>query len=332
LNLVVVAAAMSFPLPALAAGNCPPGSWFCADAEVNVPGPAPAPRIPAQVAPPPVEEQEAPAPPPVRRFRPPPPPQGYAPAPQGYAPAPQGYAPPPVVIYQPVPNAPPTQVIVVTPGYGYGYGQGYSAPYARPRPPMISAPPVPRWHSEWGMSLRVEGMGINKPGGGTFSAGLGGVGLSLRYRPVPHFAFDMGVDVLAGTDWNGFQRTEVPVSLSGMIFVNPRSRAQFYLLFGGNISRAQVHGDPGAPNGAGNGAYFANGEGHESYTYAGGQAGGGFEFRLSRRVAIDLDVVGFVRKRVDGGNGTPEFTDPTTGQTTDVSGGALGRGGLTFWW
>jgi hypothetical protein len=307
---------MSFPLPALA---CPPGSWFCAEAEVNVPAPpqAQAPRIPPQAAPPPAEEQEAPAPPPAR-FRPPPP---------------QAYAPPPVVIYQPVPSAPPTRVIVITPGYGYGYGQGYAQPYA-PRPPMIAPPRVPRWQSEWGLNLRVEGMGINKPGASTFAAGLGGVGLSLRYRPVPHFAFDMGVDVLAGTDWNGFQRTEVPVSLSGMIFVNPRSRAQFYLLFGGNVSRAQVHGDPATstPAGGGNGGYYGPSDARQSYTYAGGQAGGGFEFRLSRHVALDLDVVGFIRKRIDGGDGTPEFTDPSTGQTTDVSGGALGRGGLTFWW
>jgi hypothetical protein len=224
-------------------------------------------------------------------------------------------------------------VIVVTPGYGYGYGPGYApgyaVPYARPRPPMITAPhAVPRWQPEFGMNLRVEGMGINKPGGSTFSAGLGGVGLSLRYRPSPHFAFDMGVDVLAGTDWNGNHRTEVPVSLSGMIFLNPRSRAQFYLLLGGNVSRAQIHGGHSVtPQGD-----FGGDDSTTGYTYAGGQGGGGFEFRLSRRVALDLDVVGFVRTRVDGGS-TPEFTDPQNpSRTTNTSGGALGRGGLTFWW
>ena len=257
-------------------------------------------------------------------------------------PAPPSAAPPPVVIYQPVPTAPPPQVIVITPGYGYGYGPGYApgyaVPYARPRPPMITAPPgVPRWQPEFGINLRVEGMAINKPGAGVFNAGLGGVGLSLRYRPVPHFAFDMGVDVLAGTDWNGFHRTEVPVSLSGMIFLNPRSRAQFYLLFGGNVSRAQVHGGNAStvPQGSGNvgaGDFGGGGDGTIGYTYAGGQGGGGFEFRLSRRVALDLDVIGFVRTRVDGGS-TPEFTNPNNpSQTTNTSGGALGRGGLTFWW
>ena len=39
LNLVVVAAAMSISVPALAQSKCPPGAWFCAEAEVQVPQP-----------------------------------------------------------------------------------------------------------------------------------------------------------------------------------------------------------------------------------------------------------------------------------------------------
>src|SRR5262249_47581850 len=163
----------------------------CADVEVNVPAPA-VPHTPRPRAAPPAEVEvpdvpEAP-PTPVVRHRPPPTPAA---------------APPPVVIYQPVPPAPPPQAIVVTPGDRYRHGPapvsapGAACPPARPPPPMITAPhAVPRWQPEFGMNLRVEGMGINKPGGSTFSAGLGGVGLSLRYRPNPHFAFDMGVDVL----------------------------------------------------------------------------------------------------------------------------------------
>jgi hypothetical protein len=300
-------------MPALA--DCPPGSWFCAEADVNVKPPAlPAPQAPVapaappQVAPPPrapaviVEEEPPPAPPPVRR----PPPAA---------------PPPPVVIYQPVPTAPPPQVIIVTPGYGY----------ARPAPPAPPPPrPAPRWRSEFGFNLRVEGVALGHPGSGAFNAGLGGVGMSLRYRPVPHFAFDLGVDLLGGTDYNGFQRTEVPVSLSGILYVNPRSRVQFYLLGGGNISRAQVRSDLSAPQLSlvdGGSQYGA------TYTYAGGQGGGGFEFRLSRRVALDLDAVGFIRKRIDSGaDQSPEFIDPTSGRTTNVSGGALVRGGVNFWW
>jgi hypothetical protein len=321
LTPVVVAAAMSFSLPALA--DCPPGAWFCAEAEVAPPAARPAPQVP-QVAPPPAAPQrvappppadEEPGPPPVVRRRPPPPPAG-------------AYGPPPVVIYQPVPVGPPTQIIVVTPGYGYGYGY----PYGRPRPPVAAPapppPPKPRWQSEFGLNLRVEGVALGKPAGSTVNAGLGGVGMSLRYRPVPHFAFDLGVDMLAGTDYNGFQRTEVPVSLSGILFVNPRSRVQLYLLGGGTISRAQVRSGVPAPQ---LGPVDGGSEYGATYTYAGGQGGGGFEFRLSRRVALDLDAVGFVRKRIDDGQ-APEFIDPKTGQTTNVSGGALIRGGINFWW
>jgi opacity protein-like surface antigen len=227
-------------------------------------------------------------------------------------------------MYQEVPDAPP-QVIVVTPGYGR---------YARQRvapAPAPEAKPRPRWTSEFGLNLRVEGVAVGHGNGYGSTAGMGGVGLSLRYRPVPHFAFDLGVDVLAGNDYNGFQRVEVPVTLNGMIFLNPRSRVQVYLLGGMNVSRASVHSPFAAPqlSMSRDGMDYSN-----AYTYLGGQGGGGLEFRLSKHVALDLDVVGFVRKRIDDGadRGPAEFIDPNSGRTTNTSGGALFRGGLTFWW
>lgn len=312
LPLVVVTAAMSFSVPALAQSTtCPPGSWFCADAQIAVPGPSVRPQAPQTPAvAPPVVDEPAPAPPVIRR------------RPATQVEVAPGAAPPPVVVYQPVPAAPPPQVIVVTPGYGYGSSYSY-----RPRPPVITAPPAPRWHSEFGINLRVEGAALGKPAGAQYSAGMGGVGLSLRYRPTPHFAFDLGADVLAGTDYNGFQRTEVPISLSGMLYVNPRSRVQFYLLGGANFSRAEVRSDNQSQllHPVDGNQYGA------TYTYFGGQGGGGFEFRFSRRVAVNIDALGFVRKRI-GDVSTPEFVDPQTGNTSNVSGGALFRGGLTFWW
>jgi opacity protein-like surface antigen len=157
-------------------------------------------------------------------------------------------------------------------------------------------------------------------------SGMGGLGLSLRYRPIPHFAFDLGVDVLGGTDFNGFQRTETPLTLSGMIFLNPRSPVQLYLLGGMNFSHAKVKSDFASP------LLSANDEGTfgAEYSYFGGQLGAGLEFRVSRHVALNVDVVGFMRKRTDDGR-VPEFSDPEKG-TTNSSGGALLRGGLTFWW
>src|SRR5678815_368722 len=68
--------------------NCPPGSWFCADAQVPGLGgaqitiggggtqlqPLPSPQQPIQVVPPPVVVQPAPQQPPVVVYQPAPPP------------------------------------------------------------------------------------------------------------------------------------------------------------------------------------------------------------------------------------------------------------------
>lgn len=315
LTPVVFAAAMCLPLPALAQ-SCPPGAWFCEQAEVQTP-PAP-PEAPAQrQAPPPQlnqdEDDAAPvAPPPQQR---------------------SNRNAPPVVVYQPVPAAPTTRVIIIAPGYGGG--RYYAPPPPQPRvvhmtpPPPAPAAPPPKWHgnpTKWGLNLRVEGMTFGHNNAASSDSGMGGIGASLRYRPIPHFAFDLGIDVLGGTDFNGFQRTETPVTLSGMIFVNPRSPVQLYLLGGMNFSQAKVKSDFASPllSAKGDGTFGAE------YSYFGGQAGAGLEFRLSRHVALNVDVVGFMRKRTDDGR-VPEFSDPEKG-TTNSSGGALLRGGLTFWW
>lgn len=320
-QIVVAAATMSLSLPALAQSKpgCPPGSWFCADISVAPPAqaaPAQKPRRAQQ--PPPQEEEEAAPPPeldePEAPAEPQPPPARPARRVRR-----QAAEPPPVVVYQPVPEPPP-QVIVVTPGHPRYHRTAYAVP-----PPPPAAPRM-RWQPEFGLNLRVEGVALGGRGA-SGAAGMGGVGLSLRYRPVPAFAFDLGVDVLAGHDYNGFQRVEVPVTLNGLLYLNPRSRVQVYLLGGAHISRAQVRSEIAAPqlSSTDDGEYGAN------YTYFGGQGGGGFEFRVSRRVALNLDVVGFVRKRIDDGR-VPEFIDYRTGRTTDTSGGALFRGGLVFWW
>lgn len=310
LTLIVAAGALCFPLPAHAQqkSNCPPGSWFCAEAEVQV--------MPS-VQPPPAPPQAAPPPPPAVA-----PPPSWQPPP-GWRPPPPPGAPPPVVIYQPVPLAPPPHVVIVTPGYGYGYGYGY-----RPAPPRVTYPrPQPRLESEWGLNLRVEGAAIGRPANAYYSPGLAGVGMSLRYRPVPAFAFDLGADILTGVDYNGFSRTEVPLSLSGLLYLNPRSRVQLYLEGGAQYSRAEVRSDQASsllvP--------VTGGQYGATYTYLGGHGGLGLEFRLSRRVALNVDGLGFVRKRV-GDITTPEFVEAGTNRATNTSGGALFRAGLTFWW
>jgi len=192
-----------------------------------------------------------------------------------------------------------------------------------PPPPTLVR--GPKLYSKWGLNLRAEGAAMGD--GAKDNAGLGGLGISLRYRPVPAFGFDFGVDVIGGKDYNGFTRIETPLSLNAMIFVNPRSRVQFYLIGGGHLSHAQVRSDSYSPllEPTGDGKWGAD------YNYFGGQGGAGLEFRLGRRVGLSFDAMGFIRKRTDDGR-LPEYVDVNTGKTTNTSGGVLFRGGLNFWW
>lgn len=313
-----VALAMSFAVPALAqekpaSSNCPGGAWFCEDVEVD-----PAPVKPATPAQPVQPAQPAQPVQPVQ-------PDQVEPAPAGpeqhrphviihQAPG----SPPPVVVYQPgPPPVPAPHVIIVTGGYHH--------PPPRPLPPPQYVRPV--WHPEWGINMRLEGLALGQRHGAADAAGMGGLGMSLRFRPVPAFAFDAGVDLIGGTDYNGFERAEIPVSINGILFVNPRSRVQFYFMGGATFSHAEVRSDSPSPLLHPDGDKFTN-----NYSYFGGQGGIGLEFRVSRHVALNIDGLGFVRKRTDDHLKEPEFFDASTGKTTNTSGGGIFRGGLTLWW
>lgn len=293
----VLALAILTPLPAFADDNCPPGAWFCED-----------PSAPAQ-------EDSAPALPP--------PPQV---APEDVSDIEQDRVPthrPTVIVTEEDGGyaTPPPNVVIITKQHPRVVRRAPS----HPMPPPPVARPRPKLFSKWGLNLRVQGAAMGD--GGHPDAGIGGAGLSLRYRPVPAFGFDFGVDVIGGKDWNGFTRVETPVSLNAMIFVNPRSRVQFYLLGGAHLSQAQVRSDSSHEllDRMSDGRFGAD------YSYFGGQGGAGLEFRLGRRVGLAFDALAFIRKRTDDGL-KPEYVDPATGRSTNTSGGVLFRGGLNFWW
>jgi len=267
--------------------GCPPGSWFCADAQVQPAAPAGQPVTPApqalQPLPPQGQVQVQPQPPPA---------VVYQPAP----------APPPVVVYQP---APPPVMIVRQPEY-----RGY---YYRP---VRQGPPYR--NSEWGLNLHFDGAAIGSPKG---DAGMGGLGAALRYKFTPYFGIETGIDFLAGRDYNDFRRNETGFSLGGLLFLNPRSRAQVYILGGVNWSIAKVTDDVSSP------LY----EQDYTYHYFGGQLGLGLEFRVSKVVAFNFDVRGVLRGRTDSNaSSQPEFTD-ANGHTTNTSAGAIFTGGMTFY-
>jgi opacity protein-like surface antigen len=333
---LIVAATVSLPLSAFAQDACPPGAWFCqADDAASAPN-----RV--------VDEDDALPPPPLADSLPVPEQRQPSQSREGRMP------PPPVVVYQPRQTSrPSTQIIIIAPGGTHVVRK--AAPAVRHAPvvvrrtrvrtttPMVR--PVQRqWRSEWGLNVRVQGVSFggdrNSNMAAANDAGMGGFGVSLRYRPWARFALDAGFDVVGGTDFNGFERVETPFSVNGIIYFNPRSRSQFYVIGGVNWSRATVRSDNPSPMLAPSkdGTSFS-----ADYKYFGGQLGAGLEFRLSKRLALNVDFLGFVRSRSDVDddnhrkNNTEsdkpaEFINAETGQTTNTSGGGLFRGGLTLWW
>jgi opacity protein-like surface antigen len=276
-----------------ASSNCPPGSWFCADAEK----PAAQPRKPARQAATDDDELEPLPPADAPRAAPPAPPPPPAP-PVRYRPA---APPPPVVVYEQTPPPPPP------PPYYY---------YYRPRP-------RPMAQTEWGINLRAEG--ALQGNGSQSTQPMEGVGIGLRFRPAPAFALEAAFDFLGGRDYYNDPRHETEFTVNAMVFVNPRSRVQLYLLAGLGGAWANVQNTPNAY-----GSYWSTGE--ANYTYFGGQAGVGLEFRIAKHFAMNFDARAFLRSRTDSASATsPEYVDPNTGQTTNTSDGCLLTGGMTFY-
>jgi opacity protein-like surface antigen len=308
---LVPALAAAQQAPAGAGASCPPGSWFCAQ---------------------PPQEEAAPAGQPVQTLKPLPDPSGAAPAADTDAadadeppppPAPPAHKkplPPPPPVYR----RPPPYVVYGPPHPYAGEGPDAPPPYLYSRPQRTLVPP-----HEWGLNVHAEGAMIG--GGSTGDAGLAGGGAGLRFKPVRSFGIEADFDFLGGDhDYQGDKRNETAFSVNGLLFLNPRSRAQIYLLAGFGWSEANVTCDScSTPSDA-------------HYDYFGGQAGAGLELRLTRVLALNVDIRGFVRSRTDQlAQSQPEFQDPancstsgsTTGtcRTTNTSGGGLLTGGMTLY-
>ena len=227
--------------------------------------------------------------------------------------------------YHPDPNGGPGQIIV--------YEPGAAPPSAAP---TLEAPPPPpppkrkkRWkrHRRWGLNLRVDGLLMPRYREDVSNqAGMAGLGLSFLYRPTPMFALDIGTDFIGGTDAMGYERQEIPISVSARLYANPRNLVQFYLFGGMNWSFARVQSDRVEPN-------LADGT-SDDYAYFGGHGGLGLEFRVSKLIGINLDGLALVRTRTDDDeNGLfPEYYNAATGETSNSAVAGMLRGGVTFWW
>jgi hypothetical protein len=248
----------------------------------------------------PPQQEATPAGKPVQGLQPLPDPDDEAPPP----PRPRRYAPPPpVVVYQP-----PPPVIIERPETPppYEYAPPPRKPIARP--------------NEWGLNLHLEGAAFGS--GVNHDAGMGGLGGGLRYKPKPQFGIEADLDFLGGHDYLGDQRSETSFAFNALFFVNPKDRAQVYFLGGFGWSWAHVTNDPSDPSQSAM---------DNHYSYFGGQAGIGLELRLTRVLAFNGDVRGFIRSRTDNqSQNQPEFVN-ANGQVTNTSGGALFTGGMTLY-
>lgn len=267
-------------VPSAARADCPPNSGFCAGVQVRGPvvvTPARGAQVIITVGPAP----QIPPPPPVVMVQPPPPPVVI------YRPQ------PPVVMYRPQPVQP----------YPYVRPQSYSQPR--------------NVAGTTGLRFFVGGAGGGSAGSVVGAARLGGVGGALRLRPTEKFAIDLGVGFYGGTDYNGRDRVEIPLTADALFFVNPQNRVQFYLL--GGVGASFAYGRTTGTSSL-----------DRNYTYVGVEGGGGLEFRLTRGFALNVDARAFLRSQP---NGTPEFqrTTPTGTETTRVSGGVVGTAGATLY-
>jgi hypothetical protein len=168
-----------------------------------------------------------------------------------------------------------------------------------------------RASSPWSLALRAEGVLLD---GKRHDTGLGGVGVSGRYSLGPVVTFDVGLDSILGTDYDGNDRSELSLSLSSLFFLNYHPVVRTYVLVGLNTASARV--DVGGNV--------------QTRGYFGGHTGLGLEVSLDPRIALTLDIVGFMRGRTDSRAARePEFTD-SLGRVTNTSGGGLVRAGVTL--
>lgn len=288
----LLAATVALAAAPAQAQNCPPGSWLCANLQigggvsVTPPPPPPPPQPVMQVQ----TQVQTPVVVVQAEVMPPPPAPVYIPPP----PPPQRM----VVVTQP-------EVTYTTTTYQYQY-----AGFTGRQTVGLGA-----WAGGLAMGSRESERG----------AGMGGVGGSLRFRYAPHFATELTLGVMGGTDYNGDNRAEFPVTVNQLFYLNPQNRLQVYGLLGLGASWAGVGYDDSLSTRRGDSA---------SYAYFGAQVGVGLEWQITRHISLFGDARAFIRTRVDAeASSNPEFTRIHDGvrQTSNTSVGLLGSGGVMFY-
>ena len=218
---------------------------------------------------------------------------------------------PPVVIYEYAPPPPPVVMFQAPSPPPVIYVRPAPVPIQVMAPPVVLAPEVP-FESEFGVGVRADG-GIT----GAEGDGMGGGGLFLRFHTFPNLAFELSVDAFGGTGYAGATRKEVAGEFSALwFFGRPDQSFRLFLLGGIGVAWAQV----------------GEGDRTDEPIYVGGLGGLGVEWRLIDWLAIEADVRGFVRQRVNEPTDPNYANDPTLndGNCTIQDGCTDLQGGGTF--
>lgn len=213
--------------------------------------------------------------------------------------------PPPMVVYAPVPPPPPVVVV-------------------RPAPQVIASTPVyvspePEFQSEIGLGVRLNGAFTGMDSSSEFgdgAAAMGGGGAFIRFHTFPNFALELGLDGYAGEGYaSGSVREEIPAEISALwFFGSPEQAFRLFLLTGFGTSWARI----------------GEGDKTDEPVYVGGIGGIGLEWRLIPSLALEADVRGFIRQRVNDRPTDPAYAfDPmwndgscnSAGECTDLEGG-----------
>jgi opacity protein-like surface antigen len=275
--------------------NCPPGGWFCADAQVGGGASGGTPAGTGASGGAKLDQL---------------PPSGDASA-SGNGSSNAGNN---VVIVQQPAAQPAAQAHVP---------QAAAAP-PPPAPVVVVIPPpsYPRV-KEWGLNLHLQGAMFGRRDSAD-NAGMGGIGLALRHRVTLPVMLEGSLDFYGGRDYNGDKRSETAMSLNALLFLMPRSRFGLYLLGGLGFASARIDR---SDNYAANASYVSY---DDRYSYFGGQAGLGLEWRLGKNVALNTDLRGFIRGRLGAEGTRPEFVSPD-GRATNTSGGGLFNVGMSIY-
>ncbi len=291
MNKTLVAAAClslgAFSSTASAQNLCAPGSWLCASASVTVGGSI-------GVVQQPVYSQPIAQP---------------------------VYVQPTYVQPQPVYVQQPTRVYV-TPVQPVRY---YVTP---PRTTYYVQPPTYYFWSSTTQSSSNFMWGGGVSGGAAFFGGrdpnrpglMGMVTGLLRARTQGYVGGEMSLGWSGGRDWNGDDRNEVPVGLSGLVYFNPQHRVQMYGLLGLNASWARVRYSNANIMAGSHGGLTGS-----QYLYVGGHTGVGVEYQVTSKFVLFADVRGFLRTRIDDGiRSNPEFAENEPGGTTRTTSTSMG--------